>query len=159
MGNDKSTHEYMKRHYIIQPATKNDLPAMTFILQSLHYPWHPSALETCFHENYLAWIIKHRTIVAGFLIVKTTASHWEIILIAIAPAFQRQGLATKLLQFLQETTKSLQLDVRKSNHIAILLYKKCGFVQVGIRKEYYTDGKKKEDALLFDWIKAKPAAQ
>jgi len=38
------------------------------------------------------------------------------------------------------------LEVRKSNQVAINLYKKHGFVECGIRPKYYTD--ENEDALI-----------
>ena len=41
---------------------------------------------------------------------------------------------------------NLMLDVRESNEAAIAFYKGCGFVEDGIRKDFYTDPK--EDAIL-----------
>ena len=38
------------------------------------------------------------------------------------------------------------LEVRVSNHTAVNLYKKYGFVQRGLRKGYYTDNR--EDAAI-----------
>ena len=40
---------------------------------------------------------------------------------------------------------TMSLEVRMSNHTAIRLYEKCGFISVGTRARYYADG---EDALL-----------
>jgi ribosomal-protein-alanine N-acetyltransferase len=41
---------------------------------------------------------------------------------------------------------SLTLEVRKSNMSAIILYKKLGFTEAGIRKEFYTNPI--EDAII-----------
>ena len=45
-----------------------------------------------------------------------------------------------------ENVTAITLEVRVSNQRAINLYKKFGFVEEGIRKEYYEDNK--EDALI-----------
>ena len=52
----------------------------------------------------------------------------------------------KLIDFCsQKNIKKINLEVCSVNSVAISLYKKWGFEQVGCRKGYYRDG----DALLF----------
>lgn len=70
--------------------------------------------------------------------------------IAVDPKWRRQGLAGELLEvycrFAQAHLAFLTLEVRASNEAAIALYVKHGFVQAGVRKNYYQDPK--EDALI-----------
>jgi ribosomal-protein-alanine N-acetyltransferase len=40
------------------------------------------------------------------------------------------------------------LEVAKSNHPAIKLYRKCGFVKVGLRKKFYQETG--DDAILME---------
>ena len=40
------------------------------------------------------------------------------------------------------------LEVRLSNVAALALYRKLGFVQVGVRKNYYVSGAGREDGLI-----------
>ena len=60
------------------------------------------------------------------------------------------GVADALLgtfiRFAEEHLAFLTLEVRASNHKAISLYTKNGFVQEGRRKDYYKDPK--EDAII-----------
>jgi [ribosomal protein S18]-alanine N-acetyltransferase len=71
--------------------------------------------------------------------------------VAVAPEYQRRGIASALLGRLFELTadddrRGYTLEVRVSNAGAIALYERLGFEQRGIRRGYYTDNR--EDALI-----------
>lgn len=71
--------------------------------------------------------------------------------VAVAPAHRREGIGGMLLDTLRERAKEkglafLTLEVRQTNEPAKSLYKKHGYVEVGLRKGYYT--KPTEDAIL-----------
>jgi [ribosomal protein S18]-alanine N-acetyltransferase len=75
----------------------------------------------------------------------------HIILMAVHPHYQRQGIGCGLLLRLLETAhhrgmKYATLEVRASNRVAIALYTKLGFTSVGKRPNYYEDNG--EDALV-----------
>lgn len=75
----------------------------------------------------------------------------HIIMLAIHPQFQRQGLGQALLLALLKSACDRQLErstleVRDSNLAAVSLYKKFGFKEAGRRKRYYEDTG--EDALV-----------
>ncbi len=75
----------------------------------------------------------------------------HIIMLAIHPQFQRQGLGQALLLALLKSAHDRQLErstleVRDSNLAAVSLYKKFGFQEAGRRKRYYEDTG--EDALV-----------
>ncbi len=75
----------------------------------------------------------------------------HIIMLAIHPQFQRQGLGQALLWALLKSACDRQLErstleVRASNLAAVSLYKKFGFKEAGRRKRYYEDTG--EDALV-----------
>jgi [ribosomal protein S18]-alanine N-acetyltransferase len=79
----------------------------------------------------------------------------HITLLAIDPAYQRQGLGQLLLYSLlvlawQRGLEWATLEVRVSNQTAISLYQKFGFESVGQRRAYYQDNG--EDALIL-WRK------
>lgn len=74
--------------------------------------------------------------------------------IAVAPKWQRQGVARKLMEYLLQTAlsqgaKGITLEVRRTNLAAQNLYESFGFVVAGVRKGYYSDNK--EDALIM-WL-------
>ena len=70
--------------------------------------------------------------------------------VAVRSQYRRMGVADALLgtfiRFAEEHLTFLTLEVRASNHKAISLYTKNGFVQEGRRKDYYKDPK--EDAII-----------
>lgn len=75
----------------------------------------------------------------------------HIIMLAIHPQFQGQGLGQALLLALLKSACDRQLEratleVRESNLAAVYLYKKFGFKEAGRRKRYYEDTG--EDALV-----------
>lgn len=75
----------------------------------------------------------------------------HITIVAVHPAYQRQGLGQAMLLALlqaahQRGLERATLEVRVSNEMAIALYEKFGFRAAGRRKRYYQDTG--EDALV-----------
>jgi ribosomal-protein-alanine N-acetyltransferase len=71
--------------------------------------------------------------------------------LAVLPAWRGQGLASRLLADVMAEAASLGVDsatleVRRSNTPALRLYAKAGFVEAGVRRNYYTQPV--EDALV-----------
>uniref|UniRef100_UPI00359F6AE1 GNAT family N-acetyltransferase n=1 Tax=Jeotgalibaca porci TaxID=1868793 RepID=UPI00359F6AE1 len=70
----------------------------------------------------------------------------------VLSSYKRQGIGEKLLQSLvahgkEKGVENFILEVRISNEPAIALYKKYGFVEIDIRKNYYEQPV--EDAYIF----------
>ena len=90
----------------------------------------------------------------GYVGVLYVLDEGEISNIAVHPLYTGKGVGYALMRAAQEYcrragVKTLHLEVRPSNTRAIALYRKCGFIQSGIRRGYYGDNG--EDALLFSW--------
>lgn len=86
----------------------------------------------------------------AFIALTIRKGHLHITNIGTKRAFQRQGLATILIEAAANIAKALEinlltLEVRVSNLKAKNLYYKMGFKDRYIKKDYYRD--KKEDAL------------
>jgi ribosomal-protein-alanine N-acetyltransferase len=75
---------------------------------------------------------------------------WHLMNIAVDPGHRREGLATALLTELVHRVGGeaarVTLEVRESNHGAIDLYERFGFLAAGLRRRYYQDNG--EDALI-----------
>lgn len=74
----------------------------------------------------------------------------EIEAIVVKLSYQRQGIGSILLDYIfnfacNNKINNIFLEVRKSNFAAISLYKKFGFKEISVRKNYY---KNNEDALI-----------
>jgi ribosomal-protein-alanine N-acetyltransferase len=70
----------------------------------------------------------------------------DIMTIAVAPEFRRQGIAKELISRLESWASArgaiaMMLEVDVSNNDAIELYKKLGYETLNIRKNYYGYGR------------------
>ena len=87
----------------------------------------------------------------GFLEYSLIYDRMEIDNIKVLDEHQNKGIGTKLMSYLismaiEYRVVNITLEVRKSNDVAINLYKKFGFREVAIRKYYYGN----EDAILME---------
>ena len=85
--------------------------------------------------------------VIGVIVYERIYDRIEIDYIIVDEKYRNKAIATKLLKHLECNNldiKNITLEVRKSNKIAISFYKKNGFNEVCIRKNYYSN----EDAIL-----------
>ncbi len=96
--------------------------------------------------------MKRGTTLLGYLAFSLIEDEMEILNLAVHPDYRKGGVATRLLDRAFVICRKNRiarsfLDVKISNTPAIELYKKFGYVQIGVREKYYPDTK--EDALLF----------
>lgn len=141
---------------IIQPLEILDLPNVLIIEQQAHaFPWNRSIFETNFGARYLNLKLSKAgsAEIIGYAITQVILDEATLFNIAIAPNFQRQGYAKKLLSDLQTQLKeksvaTLWLEVRASNTQAIRLYESLGFNEVTIRSNYYPTHNGREDAII-----------
>ena len=88
--------------------------------------------------------------VAGYACALFSGEEGEILIMGVDPLLRRKGVGRHLLShfFLElqvQGARTLFLELRISNIIALTLYQSLGFRETGVRKGYYTDSK--EDAL------------
>lgn len=93
--------------------------------------------------------------IVAFLVARCVDSEWELENIVVTKAVQCQGVGTLLLSVFVEHTRAKQgnsifLEVRESNQHARALYRKAGFEETGLRKDYYADPP--ENATLYRLI-------
>jgi len=87
----------------------------------------------------------------AFLIAHRVDAAWELENIVVAATARRRGIGQRLLGELIQQVRSTQcseisLEVRESNRDARSLYRKAGFEEVGLRRNYYSNPP--EDAIL-----------
>lgn len=92
--------------------------------------------------------------IIGYVGVLSVLDEGEITNIAVLPENRGRGVGFALLCAAKDYCRrigvhTLHLEVRTGNLNAVALYRKCGFVQTGMRRGYYADNG--EDALLFSW--------
>lgn len=132
----------------------NHIPEM-MELERIIFPC-PWTEEMFYHEigsgfsNFYVLVNELKKIVAyfGLWII---ADEGHVNNFAVLPEYRRQGLADLMMKKIfeigsKEKVSLYYLEVRFSNTPAINLYKKYGFFEAGIRKNYYSQPM--EDALL-----------
>ena len=137
---------------IFRLMARDDL-ADVFALEQCCYPTPWSLRQFSDElENPVAsiFLCEQNGEIAGYVCYWLVAGELQILNVATAPQFRRQGIAEQLLKRIftechSAGLTSAWLEVRSGNSGAIKLYQCLGFVANGMRRKYYRDG---EDALL-----------
>ncbi|WP_409252636.1 ribosomal protein S18-alanine N-acetyltransferase [Bacillus sp. SCS-153A] len=144
--------------YTIRLMTTEDLDqVMEVEANSFSIPWSRDAFFNEIETNHFATyiVIEDQGQIIGYCGVWIIIDEAHITNIAVLPSYRGQGLGGKLMASMIEIAKemgarTMTLEVRVSNTPAQSLYRKFGFQQGGIRKNYYSDNQ--EDALVM-WVK------
>ncbi len=117
-------------------------------------PWSKQMfVDELSNKRSLNFVALVNNIIAGYLCSAMVYDELHILNIGVAPHCQRQGIGYSLLmEAVAAATKNkicaILLEVRETNLPAISLYKKAGFVKIGIRPNYYASNSGKEAAIL-----------
>lgn len=118
-----------------------DIEAVAKIERSVQsHPWTLKQFEDAV-TAYQSTVIEQQGQVLGFCILQPVLDEANLLLMAIDPAQQGQGLGYQLLDasvaMLKNNPVQIFLEVRETNIAAIKLYEKSGFHQIDLRKNYY----------------------
>ncbi|MBU9713542.1 ribosomal protein S18-alanine N-acetyltransferase [Evansella tamaricis] len=119
-------------------------------------PWSRGAFVNELTTNQFAYylVAEIEDQIIGYCGVWIIIDEAHITNIAVYSPYRRKGIGDKLLYGIMEMAqtlgaKKITLEVRVSNETAKKLYRKHGFENGGIRKNYYTDNQ--EDAQIM-WV-------
>jgi ribosomal-protein-alanine N-acetyltransferase len=134
--------------------TATDIDAVMSVEQdSFPTPWSRSAFEDELAQNRLARYIValDGEQVVGYAGTWLVINEAHVTNVAVGSMRRRQGIGRLLMENLMalalaEGMDSMTLEVRVSNQAARQLYQRLGFVEAGLRKNYYSETK--EDALI-----------
>ena len=145
--------------FAIRPMTVEDLEQVVAIDQvsfSLPWPAHSFRYELLENDVSRQWVAEMQSAsqapkIIGMLVVWLIMDEAHIATIAVHPEYRgrgigRQILLTALRKCAAEGARSVTLEVREHNAIAMDMYRKLGFTVVSRRKHYYQDTN--EDAIL-----------
>lgn len=120
-------------------------------------PWSFEAFYNELTKNRFAHyiVVENNKGIIGYCGVWVIIDEGHITNIALLPEYRGNGIGTLLLKQVMKHTRSLgaktlTLEVRVSNKVAQHLYRKLGFVDGGLRKNYYEDNQ--EDGLIM-WVR------
>ena len=146
--------ETMSAEIVIRSMTALDVDGvMTVEHDSFPTPWSRSSFEEELAENRLARYIvaTENGVVVGYAGTWLVINEAHVTNVAVSSQRRQNGIGRLLMESLMELARengmeSMTLEVRVSNEAARNLYRQLGFVEAGIRKNYYSETK--EDALI-----------
>ena len=118
------------------------------------WPWTIGMFRDSLNSGYLCHVLVDAGQLLGYTIIYAAVGECHILNICVEPEKQGKGIGRMLLRHALECAidhgaEQAFLEVRPSNAPAINLYESMGFIQVGVRKEYYPAGEQREDALVY----------
>ena len=120
-------------------------------------PWSEKSVASELTNPLSLWLVAlDGDRVAGYIGSQSVMGESDMMNVAVHPDYRRQGIAEKLCLALVEALKEkgnhcLTLEVRASNEPAKALYEKLGFIQVGLRKNYYRNPREDACILRKEW--------
>ena len=120
-------------------------------------PWSENSIAPELKNPLSLWLVAmDGETVAGYVGSQAVMGEADMMNIAVAPDYRRQGIAENLINRLisalaEGGNHSLALEVRETNQAAISLYQKLGFAQVGYRPGYYRNPKEGALILRKEW--------
>jgi ribosomal-protein-alanine N-acetyltransferase len=139
---------------VVRDMYLSDLEAVLRIERgSFPTPWSRAAFQSELVDNtfavYLVLQLHGRVVAYGGMWLILDEAH--VTNVAVDPEFRGHGFGEQMMRglmtrALQQGARRMTLEVRRSNVVAQNLYRKLGFVQLGVRRGYYTDTH--EDALI-----------
>lgn len=135
---------------VCRPATKADIPLLQEA-EALCFPRDPWSLaQLASHMDSAvgrAWIIEAEGALCAYLLASVIPPEGEVFRIATLPLYRQKGYARRLLSAFLADIPLCYLEVRASNLAARRLYESLGFIQTGVRPDYYQNPT--EDACLY----------
>ena len=131
----------------IEMMSLYDLETIKDILQTeFDEFWTYEILQQELLSNNSKYIVAKSldNIIVGFAGIKIILDTAELMNIVTKKSFRANGIGKLMLEYLinmykNEKIKTLNLEVNSQNTIAINLYKKYNFKEVGLRKKYYNN--------------------
>ncbi len=139
---------------ILRDMTESDLDAVLRIEREVHaHPWTLGNFSDALRSKYQCKVYETDEVMLGYAVLMLAVDEAELLDIAIAAQYQHHGLGRRLLEEMmvlarRANMQRVVLEVRASNAAAIGLYRKAGFADIGLRRDYYPAANGREDAIL-----------
>jgi len=140
----------------VEPMRRGDIPSVSAIeRRSYAIPWHENAYYTELSNRSACYLVARlEGQVVGYAGMWVIVDEAHITTVAVAPEQRGKKIGERLLHGLLEEAiihgaTRATLEVREHNVVAQNLYRKYGFREAAIRKNYYTDNQ--ENALVM-WV-------
>jgi [ribosomal protein S18]-alanine N-acetyltransferase len=134
----------------------DDLDAVLAIEQQVHkHPWTRGMFNDALAHGYLCKIYAQDNEIVGYAVLMPALDEVHLLDISIARAHQRKGFGENILNTIKYLSFEhgflrIILEVRRSNLAAYALYRKVGYRDIGVRRDYYPADNGREDALVME---------
>lgn len=141
----------------LRSLREDDLEAVLDIEQAVFpFPWTRGNFTDAMKSGYACKAAELAGKLAGYAVLTIGVDEGDLLDLAIAPELQRQGLGRELLMQMLDFARELDLqrvllEVRPSNVAALKLYREAGFLEVGVRRDYYPAMWGREDAIVMEY--------
>jgi ribosomal-protein-alanine N-acetyltransferase len=117
------------------------------------HPWTRGNFGDSLRARYECRTWRAGKKLVGYFVLMVAAGEAHLLNLSIEPASQRSGHGSALLREAAALAQKLGaqnvfLEVRPSNHAAQALYRRFGFRNVAVRRDYYPAHSGREDALV-----------
>ena len=133
---------------------EGDLQQVMDIETSVYrFPWSTQIFRDCIRVGYSCRVIAQNDDILAYAVMSCGAGEAHLLNICVNKAYQGQGIGKFILQEMirlakEKNVHTIFLEVRPSNHVALDMYIKNGFNEIGIRKDYYPAQGGREDAVI-----------
>jgi len=147
----------------LEPVTPEWVDAIVAVEQRAYtHPWTRGNFIDSLAVGYHCQMLVAGHSLLGYFVAMKGVDEVHLLNITVAPEYQGQGWARLMLDALvlwarslnvpggaQPPVEMLWLEVRASNTRALRVYEARGYQRVGLRKDYYPDGRHgREDAMV-----------
>jgi len=141
-----------------RPMYRADVDTIVGVENTIYpYPWTRGNFTDSLGAGYQCRVTECAGEIAAYGVLMIGVKEAHLLNLSVAVHWQRHGIGSGMLQqfirLAQEgRAETIFLEVRPSNIVARKLYKRTGFSDVTVRRNYYptTDGK--EDAILMGLV-------
>jgi len=137
---------------VLVPAEAPDLAALEAAV--FDNVWDEQRFSTLLGQgSFIAVGAFQGNALCGYITAYNMGGEAEIVNLAVRQDLRGRAVGGTILRYFLDQCSMLGvgrvvLDVRRGNRPALTLYAKCGFMQVGLRRNYYADSG--EDALILE---------
>ena len=138
----------------LRPMVETDLSGILQIEYAAYaFPWNRNIFKGCLRDDYCCRVVELDGDLAGYAIMSMGKDEAHLLNLCVDPGRHRMGLGEFLLKFMLDFARKHKaettfLEVRPSNTAARGFYERRGFVEVGLRANYYPAMFGREDAVI-----------
>jgi ribosomal-protein-alanine N-acetyltransferase len=151
------------------PMTIDDLDEVLLIESNSHlHPWTKGNFSDSLSAGHWAYCVRPQDsnsvedsfldskILWAYCVLFPAVDELHLLNITVSPKLRRFGIGARMMGAIegmaaQQEIPRIILEVRPSNNGALRLYKRLGYEQIGLRKNYYPaepNSRSREDALV-----------